>query len=306
MSAITAVRLLEIEPDLGRFLTDEELVEAQRLAVPVRTIPRSSLDVAAILEEAHAFGALIVEGMVLQRVRVGGHTAMRLLGGGDIISRGGTRPMLLSEPETRAAARTQLAMLGNEVLLAAHRWPRIIAGLQVRMAEQADRLAAQLVICQLPRVEDRLLALLWLLAESWGQVTAAGTVLPLSLTHDALGELIGARRPTVTLALGELSERGAIVRQDAGWLLLESIEEPGGESPKIEEPTLIEPAPSLWTGEPERSRPGHDESFAFLAQTIGALRERHEHNVAQYRERIERIRRTRERALARARRRRTS
>lgn len=41
------------------------------------------------------------------------------------------------------------------------------------------------------------------------------------LTHDALGALVGARRPTITLAVRELTDRGAIVRQDQGWLLVE-------------------------------------------------------------------------------------
>ena len=34
--------------------------------------------------------------------------------------------------------------------------------------------------------------MMWLLAESWGQVTSAGTTLPLTLTHDTLGGLVGA------------------------------------------------------------------------------------------------------------------
>ena len=107
-----------------------------------------------------------------------------------------------------------MAILGSEVLIAAHRWPRIVAGLNARIGEQSERLTTQLAICQLPRVDQRVLAMMWLLAESWGRVTAAGTTLPLALTHDALGALVGARRPTVTLALGELTDRGAIVRQD--------------------------------------------------------------------------------------------
>jgi len=58
---------------------------------------------------------------------------------------------------------------------------------------------------------------------------------PVSLTHDALGELIGARRSTVALALNELSERGAVVRQNGSWLLLESPPEPIGEMPSVQD-----------------------------------------------------------------------
>jgi CRP-like cAMP-binding protein len=63
---------------------------------------------------------------------------------------------------------------------------------------------------------------MWLLAESWGLVTPTGTVLPIALTHAALGGLIGARRPTVTLALGNLSASGLVRREPRGWLLLGS------------------------------------------------------------------------------------
>ena len=52
-----------------------------------------------------------------------------------------------------------------------------------------------------------------------GKVTPAGIRLQLSLTHEMLGRLIGARRPTVTLALKELAEQNSVIRQDSGWLI---------------------------------------------------------------------------------------
>jgi hypothetical protein len=43
---------------------------------------------------------------------------------------------------------------------------------------------------------------------------------PLALTHRILGQLVGARRPTVSTALGELAERGELVRRvDGSWVL---------------------------------------------------------------------------------------
>jgi CRP-like cAMP-binding protein len=114
-------------------------------------------------------------------------------------------------------------------LAALDRWPRLMMGFCARPAQQVDRLAAQLVVCQLSRVEDRVLALMWLLAESWGQVTPAGTRLPLDLTHEAIGEMVGARRPTVILAVRALADEGAMVRQERGWLLLKGPEALGSE-----------------------------------------------------------------------------
>jgi CRP/FNR family transcriptional regulator, cyclic AMP receptor protein len=45
-------------------------------------------------------------------------------------------------------------------------------------------------------------------------------VVPLTLSHRLLAELIGARRPTVTTALRTLERDGKLVRRDdATWLL---------------------------------------------------------------------------------------
>ena len=156
------------------------------------------------------------------------------------------------------------------------------------MAEQSDRLATQLAICQLPRVDQRLLAMMWLLAESWGQVTSAGTTLPLTLTHDTLGGLVGARRPTVTLALGELTDRGAIVRQDRGWLLLEPPPESSGTTKKLEEPRLLNGIGSTWLDGSEQ--PHADiESQRELQETVMRLREEHARNVERFNQRLRRL-----------------
>ena len=243
MRSHSRVGLLEAEPDIGRFLTPtERTAVAEAVSVPVATVLRGEF---TLFGEGESFAALVLEGMLFQRLRVADQVALRLLGPGDILAVGGPlRSPLLRQAECRAAAPTQLALLGDEVLSAARRWPRLMAGLHARIGEQSERLAIQLVICQIPRVEERLLALLWLLAESWGRVTPVGTAVPVSLTHEALGELIGARRSTVTLALKALTERGAIRRQHGSWLLVESPPEPIGEMPSVQEPRLLGDPPS--------------------------------------------------------------
>jgi CRP/FNR family transcriptional regulator, cyclic AMP receptor protein len=290
------IRLFEIEPDLAGFLTAEEQEEAGRLALPVLELGKGAVEIDSLLGDENAFAAVLLDGLLLQRLRVSDQVALRLLGPGDIVSlRGAQRSMLLAESGYRAAVPTRIALLGNDLLLAARRWPRLVAGLQIRISEQSERLATQFVICQLPRVDQRLLALMWLLAESWGQVTSVGTTLPLGLTHDVLGELIGARRPTVTLALGELSGRGAIVRQDGGWLLLEAPPVPSRATPTIEEPTLIQNGGSPWAIEAAQAYSAA-ESQAELRQTVARLQEEHERRVERYRERVGRIVTSRERS----------
>jgi hypothetical protein len=86
-------------------------------------------------------------------------------------------------------------------------------------------------------VDDRLLALLWCLAERWGRVVPGGVAVNLRLPHRTLAGMVGARRPSVTTALGQLIARGPIERRpDGGWILLgappeERRDEPDDRSP---------------------------------------------------------------------------
>jgi hypothetical protein len=247
------------------------------LTVPTEDVEQGPVDIPTLLERTRCFGAFVLNGLLAVNLRVGEQAGMRLLGPGDVISAGAfPASMLLADWSCRAAAPTRLAMLGKDVLVGAHRWPRLIAGLHARTGEQIERVAVQLAICQLPRVEDRLLALFWLLAEQWGRVTPHGTVLPLALTHETLGALVGARRPTITLALGELANRGAVVRQGRAWLLTEQpplVTRTAGE-PHV--PALVADAPTLWGVREARAvasqHAEHDEMIA----TVERLRMQHQ------------------------------
>jgi hypothetical protein len=296
-------RLLAADPDVGRFLTADERAAAEELSLPVRQVGRGRLDVDSLLGTANAFGALILDGLLLHRLQVADQPTLRLLGPGDFLSLSGAGPSLLADSRYRAAAPTHLATLGNELLLAAHRWPRLVAGLYVRVADQAERLGTQLAICQLPRVDQRLLALFWLLAESWGAVTPHGTRLPIALTHDALGGLIGARRPTVTLALRELTDRGAVVRQSDGWLLLEAPPERFNVSASTGEPVLIGNDASEWAAQRAQPHAGREASWSELQAHVRELREHHREAAEHFRERMSQTRSLREQAAMSRRRR---
>ncbi len=295
MASASTTRLFEVEPDLLRFLSAEERAEAVMQEVPVRAIPKGDLDVRELFARTGSFGAVLLDGMLLQSMRLDEHTGLRLLGPGDLLSlTDAPRSALVLDTTCRATVPTRFALLERETLVAARRWPRLVAGLHARAGEQAERLLTQLMICQLPRVDDRLLALLWLLAEAWGRVTPSGTSLPVSLTHEALGGLIGARRPTVTLAIGELVEAGAIMRQDGGWLLLRrphvTTREQG---PRIEDPVPLEPRGTEWAAIAAPARPSSELIHDALLQTVSRLREEHVRNVDQTRERLQRVASTR-------------
>ena len=92
-------------------------------------------------------------------------------------------------------------------------WPEIFAALMDRAARRAERLVVTQAIAHITRVDERLLALLWLLAERWGRVVPGGVLVSLRLPHRTLAGMVGARRPSVTTALGQLMARGAIERR---------------------------------------------------------------------------------------------
>jgi CRP/FNR family cyclic AMP-dependent transcriptional regulator len=112
-----------------------------------------------------------------------------------------------------------VAILDTRVAMAAGRWPPIARALGARHVRRARTLSLQRAIAQLPRVEDRVLVLLWTLAERWGRVGTQGVRLPLGLPHRTLATLVGARRPSVTTAVTGLTRAGLVERIDDGWLL---------------------------------------------------------------------------------------
>jgi CRP/FNR family transcriptional regulator, cyclic AMP receptor protein len=299
------IRLLEFEPDLARFLAPDERADVRPLSVPVLQVLKGEDGITVRGIDRNAFGALVLDGMLLQRFRFGDHETMRPIGPGDLLSFEEPRtPNFLAADDRTATADTRLAVLGSDFLAAARRWPGLVAGLHVRAMEQVERVCTQLAICQLPRVADRLLAMMWLLAESWGRVTPSGVTLPLVVTHEALGAFIGARRPTVSLAVAELIERGAVVRQQTGWLLLEELPAAGPRAPRAEAPELTAQAESPWIASCPPRPVGDGSSLGSeLLDTVQRLRDSLDESREHVDNTLEQVRRSRERIrLARARR----
>jgi len=207
--------VLDIDPDLGAGLPPEAWATA-RTAASGRT-----LRLRAGRWEARDLGdamLLVADGLLLRELRLGGRVASELVGPGDVID-----PALLpdelvpAEVGWRVVTETRAVVLTVELVAAV---PPVVARNLLGVAtRRASRLATAQAIAQLPRVDDRVLALFGHLAERWGHVTPAGVRLPLTLTHETIGQLLGAARPTVSLALKGLAQRGEVVPQDPGWLL---------------------------------------------------------------------------------------
>ena len=297
MASTDRVRLLDAKFELTRRLSPDERVELAAVMLPVVEVAEGPIELEPILEAHKAFATGVLDGMAVHVIQIGEQSGIQLLGPGDLLIQAHTDPPAwLEDVAFRAPAAISLALLGEDFLAVARRAPHLIPALYDCVADQMQRLSSQLVICQLPRVEQRVLAILWLLAESWGHVTPGGVRVPMALTHETLGGLIGARRPTVTLALRKLSEEGSVVRQESGWLLLELPPDPVG-APKVLAPELAGISLSRWAPDPE---PPVDPSirYAELRDTVRTLREQHIHDQEQTRDQLKRVRTARVRMAA--------
>jgi len=207
--------ILDIDPDLGAGLSPDEWAAA-RTAATSRT-----LRLRPGRWEARDLGdtmLLIADGLLVRELRLGSRVASELVGPGDVVDPALVPDELVpAEVGWRVVTETRAVVLTVALMAAAP--PTIARNLLGVATRRASRLATAQAIAQLPRVDDRVLALFGHLAERWGHVTPVGVRLPLTLTHETVGQLLGAARPTVSLALKGLAQSGQVVPQDPGWLL---------------------------------------------------------------------------------------
>jgi len=168
-------------------------------------------------------GLLIVQGLLLRSVAAAGRRTVELLGPGDLVrpwQDDGPLAVLPSASAWAALEPTRLIVLDGEFAAVAYRFPGIADELLRRVIERSHALAVRLAIASIPSLPQRLLALLWHLADRWGIVEPDGVRIPLRLSHQVLAELVCAQRPSVTVAVKELVGAGQASRVAGGWLLL--------------------------------------------------------------------------------------
>ena len=219
------ISIIDADPDLAELLAPDELERARREALArVQHLSPGEWDAGSALEaDVHHRGYLIVEGLLSRDVDVLGRRCIELIGPGDVM-----RPWRWDEEGSHVQAEvgwqvlepTRLAVLDHGLVVRIVPWPQLGVELFNRGTRRAHHLAVALAISHHQRVDDRLVLTLWHLAERWGKVHPDGIVLPLPLGHQRLADLVGAHRPTVTSALGELVAAGRISRRDNGdWVL---------------------------------------------------------------------------------------
>lgn len=224
-SASAIVRVLAEDRDLGSDLAPSRLADATARARAV----------AIVLERGEwrkidwpppvrrGAGLLVIEGLLCRHVEVDGHTAAELLGRGDLL-----RPWQREDAVAtrsgrsgwRVLSRSRLAVLDVRFAQRVAAYPEIQGRLHERSAARARHLAFALAVVNQPLVRTRVRMMLWHMAERWGTPFADGVLIP-KVTHRVLGELVAARRPTISSALGQLEHDGEVSRTPEGWLLHE-------------------------------------------------------------------------------------
>lgn len=217
--------IVDADDDLAALLGDGERERARRDALMrVRRLSPGVWDAAEAAEAGiHHRGFLVVEGLLTREVDVLGRRCVELIGPGDVL-----RPWGWDEDGWHVRAevgwvvleQTVLAVLDHGLVTRMVPWPELGLELFARGTRRAHHLAVALAIAHHQRVDDRVLLTLWHVAERWGRVGRDGIVVDLPLSHQRLADLVGAHRPSVTSALGELSKAGTVSRRESGeWLL---------------------------------------------------------------------------------------
>ena len=165
----------------------------------------------------------MIEGLLSREVDVLGRRCVELIGDADVLRPWGWDPSgshVSAEVEWVVLEPTRMAVLDHALVGQMNPWPQLGLELFARGTRRAHWLAVSLAISHHPRVDDRLLLTLWQVAERWGRVRPDGISIPLALSHERLASLVGAHRPAVTTAMGELTRAGLVSRgADRMWVL---------------------------------------------------------------------------------------
>jgi len=217
------IQVLQEDPDLGENMTTDGRRQATELVrARVFPVPKGVWDPPEI--DHGATGLLLLDGLMVRMLRLGSVSSSEVVGPTDIIRPWETDLIPSVVPTLtnwRVLEPAEVALLDGRVTALIGRWPELSASISGRLLRRARSLAYVMAAQHFVHVEDRLLATLWHLASMWGRVTPRGTVVPFRLTHEMLAGIIGARRPTTTIAIRSLREQGRLLRdEDRRYVLL--------------------------------------------------------------------------------------
>jgi hypothetical protein len=217
--------LLDLDEELAATVPEADREEARRMVVGAQA--QLPCGAARPYDLAHVSALYVSRGALLREVTLGTVALPEIISGGDFLRpRPVTDTLGWGTVSLQAIEPVTLLALDERFGEATARWPALRATVEQRGAERHHRALLLGAIGHLPRVDQRVIALLWLFATEWGRIAAEGLFVPFPLTHAAIGRFIGAARSTVTLAITDLTTTGLIRRRPDGAWLLPSESEP--------------------------------------------------------------------------------
>lgn len=223
-TAVRPVQLLEALPELGERLAPADVALATRyLVAPGLALAKGRWTPPERADDGVA--VVVVRGFVVRDCWDFGRAGAQLFGPEDVFD-----ARLLRAPTSawRVVAPAEIAVVDERLLDVARRWPGVLTALTRKLLDGQNEQHMVAAVATLPHVEERVLALLGHLSTRWGHVTPRGVSLALPLTHELLGRIVGARRPTVSLALTALRADGRLADlPDGRWLLPNAAADPG-------------------------------------------------------------------------------
>jgi CRP-like cAMP-binding protein len=217
-------QLLTEDPELSQHLGGDRMDQARReIVARCVELPSGPWSPPRIESLKRGIGLLLINGLIVRHVGLGGRFGAELLGEGDILCpwqwEEEGQSTLPRAGRWRVLQACRIAVLDVEFTHRLGRYPEVISSLFTRSLQRARHIAVNMAIVQQPRIDIRLHMLFWELADRWGVVRHDGVHVPIQLTHATLADLVAARRPTVTKALGELADREALIWTGEDWLL---------------------------------------------------------------------------------------
>ncbi len=208
------VCLLDVDDVLAEAIPEDDAAAARRM-LALRTL---DLPVGAWTPPAgvgRVLALCVIDGLVVREDVETAHVG--LLGPGDLAD---VRALAAGTERWRVVRRATVAIVDARLVIAGRQWPRLFAALTHRLFDLAAEQTTLNALLSMPRVDNRLMVLFEHYADRWGRATPEGRTVDLPLTHEMLGRLVAARRPTVSLALATLVEEGKVRRHESGtWIL---------------------------------------------------------------------------------------
>ena len=223
--------VLDEDPDLAIGLQGSRRSLARRRAVaPVARLDPGPVDFIAAYGSASGWlGLLVLDGLILEHTTVLGRSRTQVLVAGDVFCPweiGDDCTLIASTVWFELLTQSRVALLDADFAERVGPWPEIASALVGRADRRAHGHAVSRGLADYPRVDVRIVSLLWELAEKAGVAVADETVvLPLPLTHRTIAMIVGCERTSVTSALGSLSRDGLVLHDAGGWILHGSLPE---------------------------------------------------------------------------------